>query len=121
MNEKKRILVVDDEENIRELLNLEFTDLGYDVELMSDAFSALNFLKKEQVDVVILDIKMPGMDGVEALEKIFSTQKDLPVVIHSAYSHYKENYLTWSAASYVVKSGNLEELQKTVENILNEK
>jgi len=56
--------------------------------------------------------------GIEALEKIMTIKRELPVVIHSAYSHYKENYLTWSAMAYVVKSGNLDELIATVEKLI---
>ncbi|MDH5560390.1 MAG: response regulator [Deltaproteobacteria bacterium] len=119
MGQKKRILVIDDEVNICELLSLEFTDLGYEVSTANSAFNGLLSLKKQAVDLVILDIKMPGMDGIEALEKIISTQNNLPVIIHSAYSHFKENYLTWSATSYVIKSGNLTELKQTVQDILN--
>jgi DNA-binding NtrC family response regulator len=114
----KKLLVIDDDENIRELLTLEFTDLDYQVITAENAFSGLIILKEREIDLVILDIKMPGMDGIEALEKIISIRKDLPVIIHSAYSHYKENYLTWSAVDYVVKSGNMEELIQSVETIL---
>ncbi|MBU2513629.1 response regulator [bacterium] len=119
MSEKKMILVIDDDKNIRELLSLEFEDLGYSVRTAGSGFDGIQILKDKAVDLVILDIKMPGMDGIEALEKIMSIHKELPVVIHSAYSHYKENYLTWSAMAYVVKSGNLEELKNTVQNLLN--
>ena len=115
----KRILVIDDDENIRELLKLEFSDLGYQIILADSAFTGLKLLKSGEVDLVILDVKMPGMDGIEALEKIISIKKELPVIIHSAYSHFKENYLTWSATSYVVKSVNLKELINTVESIFN--
>ena len=119
MNQQNsRILVIDDEENIRELLNLEFTDLGYQVLMANSAFNGLQILKDQKVDLVILDIMMPGMDGIEALEKIISTQRGLPVIIHSAYSHYKDNYLTWSATSYVVKSGDLSELIEKAQEIL---
>jgi DNA-binding NtrC family response regulator len=114
----KTILIIDDEESIRELLKLEFTDLNYDVFTVKNAFDGLNHIKEKQVDLVILDVKMPGMDGIEALEKIISIKRDLPIVIHSAYSHYKENYLTWSATSYVVKSSDLSELKTTVNGIL---
>ncbi|MCP4298358.1 MAG: response regulator, partial [Proteobacteria bacterium] len=104
--------------NIRELLTMELTELGYDVIAVDSAFNALKNLKDNPFDLVILDIKMPGMDGIEALEKIISTQRSLPVIIHSAYSHFKENYLTWSAAAYVVKSGDLNELKETINSIL---
>ncbi len=118
MSKKSKILVVDDEVNIRALLTLELTEMGYDVIAVDSAFNALKKLKDNPVDLVILDIKMPGMDGIEALEKIISTQRSLPVIIHSAYSHFKENYLTWSAAAYVVKSGDLNELKETITSIL---
>jgi len=119
MSDKKRILVIDDDKNIRELLKLEFTDIGFETVVAGNAFKGLQVLKNEDVDLVVLDIKMPGMDGIEALEKIVSIKRELPVVIHSAYSHYKENYLTWSAMAYVVKSGNLDELIQTIQNLLN--
>ncbi len=119
MSNGKTLLVIDDDKNIRELLSLEFGDLGYSVYTVENGFDGIQILKDEDIDLVVLDIKMPGMDGIEALEKIMSVRKELPVVIHSAYSHYKENYLTWSAMAYVVKSGNLEELFKTVKNLLN--
>ncbi|MDT8447886.1 MAG: response regulator [bacterium] len=114
----KKILVIDDEENVRELLKLEFSDLGLTVLTANSAFNGLQVLKDQKVDLVVLDIKMPGMDGIEALEKIISTQRGLPVIIHSAYSHYKDNYLTWSATSYVVKSGDLSELIEKAQEIL---
>jgi len=119
MVNNKKLLIVDDDKNMRELLELEFTDHGYLVLAVENAFDGMQVLKDEHVDLVILDIKMPGMDGIEALEKIVSIKRDLPVVIHSAYSHYKENYLTWSAVSYVIKSGNLDELIRTVAKTIN--
>lgn len=119
MSSAKNLLVIDDDRNIRELLSLEFGDMGYSVFTAENGFDGIQMLKDKSIDLVILDIKMPGMDGIEALEKIMSIRKELPVVIHSAYSHYKENYLTWSAVAYVVKSGNLNELKNTVQNCIN--
>jgi two-component system, response regulator, stage 0 sporulation protein F len=114
MADKKRLLIIDDDKNMRELLELEFKDQDYDVITAENAFEGLQVLKNESVDLVVLDIKMPGMDGIEALEKIVSIYRELPVVIHSAYSHFKENYLTWSAVAYVIKSGKFDELFETV-------
>ncbi|NQU65522.1 MAG: response regulator [SAR324 cluster bacterium] len=118
MTHNKKILVIDDDKHMRELLELEFVDLGYTVNTAENALLGLQSLKDEIVDLVILDIKMPGMNGIEALEKIVSIKRDLPVIIHSAYSHFKENYLTWSAVAYVTKSGNLDELIRSVKNHL---
>lgn len=118
MKTDKTLLVIDDDENIRELLYLEFSEQGYNVITAANGFYGIQLLKEQAIDLVILDIKMPGMDGIEALERIMSVRQDLPVIIHSAYSHYKENYLTWSAMAYIVKSGNLDELIQTVEKLL---
>ncbi len=115
----KKILVIDDEKNMRKLLKLELGDQGYEVISAETASDGLQILKHTIVDLVVLDIKMPGMDGIEALEKIVSIHRALPVVMHSAYSHYKENYLTWSAVAYVVKSWDFSELTQTIAKILN--
>lgn len=114
MTDKKRLLIIDDDKHMRELLELEFADHGYEVTSAENAFDGMLMLKAGNTDLVILDIKMPGMDGIEALEKIVSIKRELPVIIHSAYSHFRENYLTWSAVAYVIKSGNLDELIRTV-------
>ena len=113
-----KLLVVDDDENMRELLQSEFEDQGYEVVTAESAIIGLPLLQKDEYDLVILDIKMPQMDGIEALGRIIGSRHGLPVVIHSAYSHYRANYLTWSASAYVVKSSDLTKLKKTVENLI---
>jgi len=113
---KGKILIIDDDESMRELLQLELSDEGYDVTLAESGLEGMQQIKDNQFQLVILDIRMPGMDGIEALEKIINTQRGLPVILHSAYSHFKENFRTWSATSYVVKSMDLTELKEAVHN-----
>ena len=110
----QKVLVVDDHEVMRDLLQEELQDSGYEVVTAESCFDGLNILKEQEFNIVILDIRMPGMDGIEALEKIINANRGLPVIIHSAFSHYKENYLTWSAADYIVKSGDLEPLKTSI-------
>jgi len=81
---KKKILVVDDEQNIRTLLREELTDEGYDVLLAENGAQALAMIKEEKPDLVTLDIKMPGEDGLSLLRKIREIEYDLPVIICSA-------------------------------------
>ncbi len=57
---------------------------------------------------------MPGMDGVEALGKILSKNRATPVIFYSAYPAFKMNFLTWSAAAFVEKTGNPHELLEAV-------
>jgi len=112
------ILVVDDEPNIRLLYEKELKDAGYGVILACDAREALKVLEQGRPDLVVLDIKMPGMDGIEALGQILSRNNSIPVILNSAYSSYKESFLSWSADAYVIKSSDLSELKAKIKAIL---
>ena len=112
------ILVVDDERNIRLLYEKELKDEGYSVLLASDAKEALKMLESLRPDLVVLDIKMPGMDGVEALGKILAKDNSIPVILNSAYSSYKDSFLSWSADAYVIKSSDLTELKSRIRSLL---
>ena len=115
---KKKILVVDDEKNIRLLLNEELTDEGYDVILAENGTKALDMIRSEKPDLVTLDIKMPGEDGLSILRKIREIEYDLPVIICSAYSVYKSEFSAVAADHYVVKSSNFDELKNKIKEIL---
>jgi DNA-binding NtrC family response regulator len=115
----RKILVFDEDENVRHLLKLELSDKGYKVVLASNANRSLDILKENNIDLVILDIKMKGMDGIETLQKILGLQKELPVIIHSAYSHFKKKVKTWGATDYVLKSSNTDLLLETIGRHLN--
>ena len=69
-------------------------------------------------DVIVLDICMPGMDGIETLGQVLSRDNTIPVILHTAYSSYKDNFMTWSADAYVVKSSDLAELKAKLEEVL---
>ncbi len=112
--DSQSILVVDDDESIRTLYQIELEDEGYNVTVASGAREALDLLSNNAPDLVVLDIKMPDMDGIAALQKIVGLKPDLPVIINSAYPHFKENFLTWVAEDYVTKSANLDELKNKI-------
>ena len=113
-----RILVVDDEENIRLLFKEELEDEGFEVDLASNGFEALDKLKKGRFDLVVLDIKMPGMGGIQALNEIKNANKDQPVILCSAYGEFKQDLSSWVSDGYVVKSADTRELKQTIKNIL---
>jgi len=113
-----KILLVEDEKNQRELYTAELVDEGYEVIEAVDGRDAVDKVKEEKFDLVILDIRMPEMDGIEALGKILSRDKKIPIIIHTAYSNYKSNFMTWTADAYVTKSANLEELKGKIAEIL---
>ena len=114
----KRILVVDDEEDIRQLYKEELEEEGYEVELAERGVEALDKISRSKPDVVILDLRMPGMGGLEVLERIREQDKELPVIICSAYGEYKHDLTTWASDAYVVKSADLTELKGVIRGFL---
>lgn len=117
---KKRILVVDDEEGLRLLYKEELEDEGAEVVVAASGEEALEKLEENIIDLVLLDIKMPGMDGVEVLRHVKEKYKDLPVILCTAYPHYKHDFGTWASDAYVIKSSDLTELKQTIKEILSQ-
>ncbi len=114
----KRILVVEDEDTQRLLYKEELSEMGYEVQLAADGDEAIKMVKQQRPDLVILDIRMPGKSGFEVLQEMLNDQPRVPVIINTAYSHYKEHFMSWAADEYIVKSADLTELKKTIEKIL---
>ncbi len=115
---KVRILVADDEPNLRLLYQSELEADGYTVVTASDGKEALDKIDKERPDLVVLDIRMPGMDGVETLNRIIDKYRTLPVILNTAFSNYKDSFMTWPADAYVVKSSDVGELRKRIAEVL---
>lgn len=113
-----KILLVEDEQHQRELYATELEEEGYEVDQAGNGKEAVEKVKTSKYDLVILDIRMPEMDGIEALGKILSRDKKIPIIIHTAYSNYKSNFMTWTADAYVTKSTNIEELKNKITEIL---
>jgi len=120
-NSMKKIMVVDDEENIRFLYQEELRDDGYEVVTAGSGEKALELLPMERPDLITLDIKMPGMDGMETLRKIKEIDKDIPVILCTAYGQYKQDFSSWASDAYVVKSADLKELKDTIKGIMSKK
>ncbi len=114
-----KVLVVDDEENIRFLFKEELEEEGYMVDIASNGFDAIEKVKSSKYDVIVMDIKMPGMDGIQALNEIKNMIKDQPVILCSAYGEFKQDFSSWISDAYVVKSADTSELKQTIKNILN--
>jgi len=113
-----RILIVDDDDNQRLLYRELLEEEGYDVVEAADGRAALARIGDTAPDVVVLDINMPGMDGLQTLTRIHDLDRRLPVILHSAYAAYREQYVSWIADAYVTKSSNPDELTNTVRAVL---
>lgn len=121
MAKQKTILVVDDEENVRFLIQKELEDEGYNIMTADSGERALEMLDNELPDLITLDMRMdPGIGGIEALRKIKEKNKDIPVVICSGFPDYKEDFGSWASEAYVVKTGDmgLEELKSKIEELI---
>ena len=114
----KRVLVIDDEENIRLLYKEELADEGYEVSVAASAQEALAKIEAERPDLITLDIRMPGVDGIEFLKLLRERDRDLPVIIVTAYGEYKQDFSVWASDAYVVKSADLDELKAVVRKVL---
>jgi len=118
--EKLSILVVDDEQVVRDSLVHWFTEEGYEVEACGSAPNALSRLASREVDLVIADIRMPGMDGIELLEKIKSEQLDTSVIMMTGYASVETavRALKHGAFDYITKPFDPDDLSVVVRNAL---
>jgi putative two-component system response regulator len=116
MNGKNRVLVVDDELGPREALRMILKE-RYDVAMAGDGDSALGMIAKEKYDVVILDIKMPDRDGIEVLKVVKEMDRDLEVVMITAYAtvNTAREAIRHGALDYLIKPFNKTDVEKVVE------
>ena len=112
------ILLVEDDVNQRALFQEELADEGYQVVTASDGREALSLAAQHKPDLVVMDVNMPVMDGLDTMSRLLEIDRKVPVVIHTAYASYRESFASWSADAYIVKSSDLTELKKTVSDLL---
>jgi len=113
-----KILIVDDEVNVRKLYSEELGGEGYETLSAATIQEAVDAVDRESPDLIILDIKLGEESGIDYLIDIVERRKDIPVIINSAYSVYKDNFQTWAADAYIVKSVDLSELKEKIRELL---
>ncbi|MDR4509223.1 MAG: response regulator [Candidatus Brocadiaceae bacterium] len=114
----KTILMVEDDKNQLLLYKQVLSSEGYNVITAANGLEAVEMVKKQLPDLIVLDINMPKMDGIEAMGRILSLYRKIPIVINTAYSNYKDNFMSWSADAYIVKSSDLTELKNTIKELI---
>jgi CheY-like chemotaxis protein len=115
-----RILIIEDKPNQRQLYSEELTDEGYDVVCAEDGPQALELYKHQRPDLVVTDILLPGMTGIEVMERLLASDPHLPIIIYSAYSSPSRDFMAGLARAYVVKSGDMNELKQHIRKVLTE-
>ena len=115
-----RILVVDDEEEIRNLLESFLTDQGYEVVLASDGNQAIELAETEAPQTIILDIKLPGLNGIEVCKRLKEKEKTsaIPVIIITGFGDNKLPALDAGADDFVNKPFDMAELSVRVKSAL---
>ncbi len=116
----KRILVADDEANIRLLFDELLSADGYQVTTVGSGREALRKLMKEPFDLLVADIKMPDINGLELLERIRELRNSIPVIICTSYKHLQDDYIvgTSGVSAYITKPVNLDDLRGKIRDIL---
>jgi CheY-like chemotaxis protein len=114
----KKILLVDDEEGIQMLYREELEEEGYEVISAYTGEEGLEKFKAESPDLVILDIQMPGINGIETLRQMKMENPKLPVILSTAYNEYKQDLGAWASDEYLVKSSNINDLKEAVRKYL---
>ncbi len=112
----KRILIVDDDKDLRFNLACILKEEGHAVIAASDGKQALNALAEDTPDLVLLDVRMPGMDGVELLEEMKKIEMNLPIIMLTAYSDVKSAVIAMKSGAfdYITKPFDEEELILTI-------
>jgi len=120
MQSKPRLLIVDDELLIRDLLYDYFAARDFDIAVADCATKALSLLNESEFDTVILDVKMPGMDGLQLTDKIREDGSDVPIIIITGYPSFETavDALRHRVDDYFVKPVNLTHLRRAVESAL---
>ena len=113
------ILFVDDNKNIRQFCQRELEQEGYRVLIGADGKGALDALQKYLPDLVVLDLRMPGMNGLEVITRMMKEHRDVPVIFYTAHKedlHF--DFRGWHAEACVEKSEDLAELKAAIARVL---
>ena len=116
----KKILVVDDQESMREMLSELLQMMGYEARAVDGGQQALQSLQETETDLVITDLNMPGMDGIELMKRIKMLYPGLPVIIITGYGTFntERQVLSSGADGYIPKPCTINRVQETVHSAL---
>lgn len=113
------ILVADDDAGMREIVHRLLEEEGYRVIAATNGNEALQQLEEDSFHAVILDIRMPGLDGLEFISQVRRKYLGLPIIICTAHRAYSEDFRALGADAYILKEGDMSHLRHEVEKALN--
>lgn len=114
-----KILIVDDEIEYQKVLSIILSDVGYDTASCSNGHEALDYIENNIVDLVLTDLKMPVMDGVELIKRIKEKYDNVNIIVMTAFGSIESavDSIKYGAADYFVKSGDMEELVMKIDRL----
>ena len=115
---KHKILVVDDEPDVRLLYRTDLEEDGYKIYEAATGQECFDILDKENIDLVLLDIKLKGESGIDILQELSKRDKKVKVILATAYSAYQDDFSTWLADGYWVKSHELDTLKEEINKVI---
>jgi CheY-like chemotaxis protein len=117
-----RIMVVDDEKNIRTLFQMELEELGHEVKTAASASEALQVFESGPFDLLVVDIRMPDMTGLELMEKIRGKDSEVPIIVCTALKALENDYTIWESrvSAFLAKPVDLDDLKAAVNRALGE-
>ncbi|WP_347549162.1 response regulator [Pseudalkalibacillus hwajinpoensis] len=116
----KKILIVDDQYGIRVLLSELFKKEGYQALQAANGMTAIEIVRKESPDLVLLDLKMPGMDGIEVFKSLKEFDEKVQVIFMTAYGELQlvKEFMRLGAITHFAKPFDIEEVSRTVKRII---
>ncbi|MBI4397003.1 MAG: response regulator [Elusimicrobia bacterium] len=115
---KYKILVVDDEPVIRQLVTKHLEKRGHAVFTASDGVEAMALVQREKPHLVLLDIRMPNMDGIEFLQQVRKISQDILVIVLTAYDDLRLQTMRLGSNDYITKPFHLDYLDDRIRSIL---
>ena len=113
-----RILLIDDQKNFLQLCRMILEDEGHQVHSVSESRQALHQARRVRPSLVAMEMNLRGMHGIELLDRLRSWDPTTPIIIHTTFSCYQYNYMTWTADAFVTKSSDLGLFIATVNRLL---
>ncbi len=112
------ILLVEDDKNQRLLYEQELGLEGYEIVTADEGKEALEKVQERQPNLIIMGINLPEEEGLDVIDRILIKNKYIPIIIYTAYSFYKDYFMSWMADAYIVKSDDLTELKNKIKKLL---
>jgi len=115
---RHKIMILEDERRLRQLYRTELETEGYEVITAADGRNALERLRQAPVHVVVFDLTFPDEAGMECLQDLVNSNREVKVMIHTAYPTHKMDFRTWAADAFVTKSPDTGKLKNVIGRLL---